>query len=200
MNEQLESYLCSCYPRLLSTEGAGGIPLFGFECQDGWFPLIYATCELIQTHSNNRDSEQVVVSQVKEKFGGLRFYYHGGDDYVEAVVDLVERLSESICELCGALGCIRERNGWLSTRCQAHETQGGTQGELNEWIWLGESMAGVLEAALKLFAFNAIATSRWMTSPARTAGMKCPLELLQLRYGRCEILDLIGRIEHGVPP
>ncbi|MGF0337944.1 antitoxin Xre/MbcA/ParS toxin-binding domain-containing protein [Ectopseudomonas toyotomiensis] len=198
MNEQLESYLCSRYPKLLPAEGPGCHALFGFECSDGWFALIYAACELIQAHSN-RDSEQVVASQVKEKFGGLRFYYYGGDDYIEAVVDLVERLSESICELCGAPGLIRESNGWLNARCEAHERQCAmpTQ-ELDEWIRQGDSMARVLGSALKLFAFNANATSRWLTSPAMAAGMKSPLELLQLYNGRREVLNLIGHIEHGL--
>ena len=31
----------------------------------------------------------VVVQQVKEKFGGLRFYYYGGDD-IPLLVDLFE--------------------------------------------------------------------------------------------------------------
>lgn len=199
MNEQLESYLCSRYPKLLPAEGPGCLSLFGFECQDGWFALIYAACELIQTNSNHRNSEQVVASQVKEKFGGLRFYYHGGDDYIEAVVDLVERLSESICELCGAPGLIRESNGWLSARCEVHERQCAMPTpELDEWIRQGDSMARVLGSALKLFAFNANATSRWLTSPAMAAGMKSPLELLQLYNGRREVLNLIGHIEHGL--
>lgn len=200
MNEQLESYLCSRHPTLLPTEGAGCLPLFGFECMDGWFPLIYAACELIQTHSNHPGSEQVVASQVKEKFGGLRFYYHGGNDYVEALVDLVERLSESICELCGAPGFIRERNGWLSARCQVHGTQSEMPTlETNEWVRRGDSMARVLDTALRFFAYNATETSRWLTSPTRAAGMKSPLALLLQRNGYREVLNLIGRIEHGTP-
>lgn len=200
MNEQLESYLCTRYPKLLPTEEPGSLSLFGSECQDGWFALIYAACELIQEHSNHPSSEQVVVSQVKEKFGGLRFYYHGGDDYVEAVVDLVERLSESICELCGAPGLIRERNGWLSARCEAHEKQSAMPTlETNEWVRRGDSMARVLETALRFFAYNATETSRWLTSPTRAAGMKSPLALLLQRNGYREVLNLIGRIEHGTP-
>ena len=201
MNEQLESYLCSRNPKLLPTEGEGCLPLFGFECMDGWFPLIYAACELIQAHSNHPGSEQVVASQVKEKFGGLRFYYHGGDDYVEAVVDLVERLSEFICELCGTPGHISERNGWLNARCEVHEKQSAMPTpELNEWIRQGDSMARVLGSALKLFVFNAAETSRWLTSPAMAAGTKSPLELLRLHNGFRDVSGLIGRIEHGVSP
>ncbi|WP_416359237.1 antitoxin Xre/MbcA/ParS toxin-binding domain-containing protein [Ectopseudomonas khazarica] len=131
---------------------------------------------------------------------GLRFYYHGGDDYIEAVVDLVERLSESICELCGAPGLIRERNGWLSARCEAHERRCAMPTpKLDEWIRQGDSMARVLGSALKLFAFSATETARWLTSPAMAAGMKSPLELLQPTNGHRIVLNLIGRIEYGLP-
>ncbi|WP_178119389.1 antitoxin Xre/MbcA/ParS toxin-binding domain-containing protein [Metapseudomonas lalkuanensis] len=201
MNEQLEAVLCSRYPKLLPSQGQNCLQLFGFECQNGWFALIYAACELMQQHTDNSDSGQVIASQVKEKFGGLRFYYHGGDDYVAPVVELVERLSESICELCGAPGRIRERNGWLSARCLLHEDETGIPSqEMSEWISQGDSMAAVLEAALRLFAFDARETSRWLTSPARALGMKAPLEHLQEHNGHRDVMNLIGQIEHGVVP
>ncbi|MGQ9951348.1 antitoxin Xre/MbcA/ParS toxin-binding domain-containing protein [Pseudomonas aeruginosa] len=201
MDERLETILCSRYPKLLPTEGPGCFQLFGFECQDGWFGLIYTACELIQTHANRTGSGQAIASQVKEKFGGLRFYCRGGDDYVESVVELVERLSESICELCGAPGRIRERNGWLSARCQVHEEETGTPSrEMSEWISQGDSMAAVLGAALRLFIFNPTETSRWLTSPARALGMKTPLEHLQEHHGHRDVMNLIAQIEYGVVP
>lgn len=201
MDKTLETILCSRYPKLLPAQGHGCLQLFGFECQDGWFALIYAACELIQRHTDNIDSAQVVAVQVKEKFGGLRFYYRGGDDYVAVVIDLLERLSESICELCGAPGRIRERNGWLSARCQVHEEETGTPSrETSEWISQGDSMAAMLEAALRLFASNATETSRWLTSPARALGMKAPLEHLQEHNDHRDVMNLIGQIEYGVVP
>lgn len=64
--------------------------------------------------------EQVVAIQVKEKFGGLRFYYYGGDDYIRGVVDLAESLSYKTCEICGAPGKSNDE-GWVTTRCKNHE-------------------------------------------------------------------------------
>ena len=62
---------------------------------------------------------QVVVNQVKEKFGTLRFYYTGGDDYVDGVVRMGEGMSAVTCEDCGAPG--RSRNGgWIRTLCDHH--------------------------------------------------------------------------------
>lgn len=63
--------------------------------------------------------EQVVAIQVKEKFGGLRFYYNGGDDYIKGVVDMAEEMSYVTCEECGAPGK-PTKGGWIRTLCKEH--------------------------------------------------------------------------------
>jgi hypothetical protein len=60
---------------------------------------------------------QVVVTQVKEKFGTLRFYYNGGNDYVDGMVRMAESMSGCTCEQCGAPGT-QIGSGWISTRCE----------------------------------------------------------------------------------
>lgn len=65
---------------------------------------------------------QVVVQQIKEKFGGLRFYYEGGDDYVSGVVDMAESWAGKTCETCGSLGT-RRSGGWIRTLCDIHEAE-----------------------------------------------------------------------------
>lgn len=68
---------------------------------------------------------QVVAVQVKEKFGGLRFYYQGGDDYVYGLVTFAEMMSESTCEVCGDAG--KSRGGpWVVTACDKHAKDKGT--------------------------------------------------------------------------
>jgi hypothetical protein len=64
--------------------------------------------------------EQVVATQVKEKFGGLRFYYTGGDDYIRGLVDFAETMSYQICEECGAQGCRSSKSGYIVTTCGNH--------------------------------------------------------------------------------
>lgn len=64
--------------------------------------------------------DQVVVTQVKEKFGSLRFYYNGGDSYIDGAVMLAESMSTKICEVCGAPGIINDDSGWLRARCEEH--------------------------------------------------------------------------------
>lgn len=60
-----------------------------------------------------------VAAQVKEKFGTLRFYYDGGDDYINGVVSFAENSSAHTCEECGLPGKLRH-GGWVRTLCDNH--------------------------------------------------------------------------------
>jgi hypothetical protein len=62
---------------------------------------------------------QVTVDQVKEKFGTLRFYYTGGDDYISGLVAMAESMSGVTCETCGNPGR-RVGGGWITTLCKEH--------------------------------------------------------------------------------
>lgn len=63
---------------------------------------------------------QVVASQVKEKFGGLRFYYNGGDEFVSGLAAMAESMSYVTCEECGNPGA-QNNSGWIRTLCQEHQ-------------------------------------------------------------------------------
>jgi hypothetical protein len=62
----------------------------------------------------------VVVDQIKEKFGGLRFYISGGTTLMEALISSAESSSYSICEECSKPG---ERctagSSWILTLCES---------------------------------------------------------------------------------
>lgn len=60
---------------------------------------------------------QVVASQVKEKFGTLRFYYDGGDEYIHGLAAMAEAMSARTCESCGN-PARSSNNGWIITMCQ----------------------------------------------------------------------------------
>lgn len=62
---------------------------------------------------------QVVATQVKEKFGTLRFYYYGGDDYCRGVESLADSMSAVTCEVCGNPGKLLTQ-GWHRTLCETH--------------------------------------------------------------------------------
>jgi len=65
--------------------------------------------------------QQVVAAQVKEKFGGLRFYYEGGDDVVKGMVCMAEAMAYRTCEDCGVMNEVVNQNsdGWIKTTCPA---------------------------------------------------------------------------------
>ena len=99
----------------------------GFAVGAGWWPILEALCANIQSHIDwrNRESEtvpQVVVEQIKEKFGGLRFYYQGGDEQVHGMVRMAEAWADVACEECGAFGK-RRSGGWIRTLCDQHEAE-----------------------------------------------------------------------------
>jgi hypothetical protein len=96
---------------------------WGLACGDGWFNILDQLCQNIQRHIDwkNRDEElvaQVVVEQVKEKFGTLRFYYRGGDDYVSGLVSMAESMSGVTCETCGSGAKTDWNSGWVHTTCE----------------------------------------------------------------------------------
>jgi len=57
------------------------------------------------------------IDQIKEKFGGLRFYYSGGDDTIDGMVHLAESMSYGTCESCGSTNNVGRTQGWIYTVC-----------------------------------------------------------------------------------
>ena len=115
MNPTLDQALCTKYPKILSSLRYGSI-----ECGDGWYDLIDTLCLLIQSYIDTHDQmPQVVALQVKEKFGGLRFYCDGGNEYINGMIRLAEELSYHICDECGNKG-ESNTDGWIATRCPNH--------------------------------------------------------------------------------
>jgi hypothetical protein len=63
------------------------------------------------------------ILQVKEKFGGLRYYVgpieHDNFEQVHNLIRDAERESYLICEVCGAPGKERD-TAWIRTLCDEH--------------------------------------------------------------------------------
>lgn len=89
-----------------------------FDVQVGWYPLIK---NLIDELINLGWDKQ--VTQVKEKFGGLRFYINGGSDEMYNKITEAEKLSHETCELCGKKGELRTKIRWFTTLCDEHYEQ-----------------------------------------------------------------------------
>jgi hypothetical protein len=120
------------YPKMFS-EAYGG-----FCIGEGWWPIIHSLCEQIQSHIDWVEStrerllasnphghaipdkiSQVVVRQIKEKFGGLRFYFDGGDETIYGMVRMAEAWANHSCEECGS-PATKQTSGWIKNLCDTH--------------------------------------------------------------------------------
>lgn len=129
MSPEKDLLLRQKYPKIFrsSQYENDAVGIWGLECDDGWFELVDTLCGKIQSHIEWRSKNvqnadeledlQVVAQQVKEKFGGLRFYVVGGDDITEAFISFAETMSLKICETCGNPGKQQSDRGWIHTAC-----------------------------------------------------------------------------------
>ena len=129
MTPELDQKLCQNYPEIFRDRHA---PMnqtamcWGFDCDDGWYNIIDTLCYQIQHYINQRNYgqtgvlvPQVVAEQVKEKYGTLRFYAMGGDDYTDGLITMAEAMSAKTCETCGSPGKLRGHT-WYYTSCNEH--------------------------------------------------------------------------------
>ena len=86
-----------------------------FSVGVGWYPLIKdLITDLIELGWDKQ------TCQVKEKFGGLRFYINAASDDVHKRIGIAEGLSYKTCEKCGEKGELRTNIGWHTTLCDKH--------------------------------------------------------------------------------
>lgn len=121
MRDEFEQYIHHRYKDLFDPYEQASV---GIACGDGWFRLIDGLCSNILWHQQwlekqNKPFKPVKVLQVKEKFGTLRFYTQGGDDYINGLISLAETMSNHICEECGDVGHKRGQ-GWIKVLCDKH--------------------------------------------------------------------------------
>ena len=129
MKEELDKKLVKAFPLLYGDRNApmqSTAMCWGFP-GNGWFDIIWDLSSklepIIQKFiDENQDTELYPkASQVKEKFGGLRFYMTCGSDEIVGLISEAEALSYTTCEECGKPGEAR-RGGWIHTLCDdCHE-------------------------------------------------------------------------------
>ncbi len=86
----------------------------GFECPMGWLDLAH------DLHTRLTENPDYRVVQVKEKFGGLRFYTEGLTHAEREMVYAVEAESFRVCADCGSRNAVSLRDrGWLASLCDA---------------------------------------------------------------------------------
>jgi hypothetical protein len=87
------------------------------HCDNGWFDLIWKLCEDIDIVVQRESWKDFRVDQIKEKFGGLRFYVNGANKEVFDLIHEAEAKSFKICEVCGKKGSMHVGFGWYRTIC-----------------------------------------------------------------------------------
>ncbi len=99
-----------------------------FECGDGWHKIIDVLCSHLQWDIDHNGYPQIEATQVKEKFGTLRFYYGYAESEIEyedrkyghqdGMISLAESLSGYICEECGSTDGVKQTKGWIISLCK----------------------------------------------------------------------------------
>jgi hypothetical protein len=85
-----------------------------FSIDNGWLGIVQRLIvDLIELGWDKQ------ICQVKEKFGGLRFYPNATSDDMWNRIRLAEDASYLTCEKCGELGELRG-GGWMATLCDEH--------------------------------------------------------------------------------
>jgi hypothetical protein len=127
MTNSLELKLRGNFPKLL--RDMYGSPketcmAWGISCDDGWYDLIYNLCSELQCWSDAY-GKQIVATQIKEKFGGLRFYISidgdvsdDGWSQVNTIISKYEDISLDTCELTGGFGEMCKRGFLMKTLCK----------------------------------------------------------------------------------
>jgi hypothetical protein len=158
MKEELQKKLYEKYPKIFSQKD---LPMsetcmcWGICHDDGWYNILDTLCASIQHHIDYENCDgkyesmrkhrplpsdgtwvqvhQVEATQVKEKFGGLRFYYNGGDEFINGLVTFAQSISLRTCETCGAPGRPTKK-GWIRTMCKpcADAAQKELMGEFDD--------------------------------------------------------------------
>lgn len=118
MNTKLTEKLHKEYPKIFPKNERGYA--LGFECMDGWYDHINALCATVMLYCNDHNIEPPIASQVKEKYGSLRFYVWSASIEVFDLIERFETESQYVCEVCGKRGKVRNIHGWYSCLCDKH--------------------------------------------------------------------------------
>ena len=94
-------------------------PTYGIQCDDGWSELVEDLINQIVPLGWDKD-----LVQIKEKFGGLRFYVGESNKEIDICIDWAEKMSFKVCEYCGSKQAkIKARGGWWKTMCDSCENE-----------------------------------------------------------------------------
>jgi hypothetical protein len=132
MSPELADKLVSSYPEQFKN-------LTWIECGDGWFGILSRLCYIVDSRlvykkKLNEPLDFFYWSQIKEKFGGLRAYAYGADDFIRGAIEMAESMSYITCEVTGERGKLRKQRiddegepvmAWIKTLCDREAEKEG---------------------------------------------------------------------------
>lgn len=128
MDQILSDRLIAAFPQLYRTwQGRDMHEVWrtrqDFECGDGWFDLLWqlsTQLEAVLAALPETERDTFAPTNVKEKFGGLRFYMTRYTPEMERAISWAEGQSIRTCEECGKPGARLEAVGVIRTHCAEH--------------------------------------------------------------------------------
>jgi len=131
MKKELENKLFEKYSKILpngrNVDMRENLMCFGFSCGDGWYNILDTLFEKICEALG--EENEIIMVQVKEKFGSLRVYFDhvkGNEEIYNKINDFIscaEYESSITCEICGKKGELKNDTGWVSTLCKKHRKE-----------------------------------------------------------------------------
>jgi len=118
MNIILDNRLCKQYPEIFRDryeDMTKTAMCWGFDCDDGWYHIIDELCKKI---TETKPAKIPIATQVKEKYGGLRFHIDFGTEEIYNLITNARQKSEKTCEICGKKGSISNKDNWYKTLCK----------------------------------------------------------------------------------
>ena len=129
MSPELEIGLVREFPEIFRDYGKSPEETcmsWGCEHSDGWYGIIRSLCRTISWHiKNSKDPIDFKFTQVKEKFGTLRVYTQGDDDYIDGAITMAEEMSAVTCEVTGTPGEMCRKGHWYRTLSREQAAKDG---------------------------------------------------------------------------
>lgn len=94
-----------------------GAMAFRYCCGAGWMPILEYLFAAIEREARKADLTEMMVLQVKEKFGDLVVDVSNGNEAINALVKAATNKAAVTCEGCGKPGKKIECDGWFKTLC-----------------------------------------------------------------------------------
>ena len=107
-----------------------GVVRWGFDVEDGWYDIIYRLSQTLEAmilalpdvileglYPTPERREEFYAAQVKEKFGGLRFYMKRCTNEMRAAISQAEEEAKATCIYCGEPGTTKDGFQWHGPSC-----------------------------------------------------------------------------------